>query len=65
MPDKICPVCRQPYIKKQEFTVVIRYYHAPPKPNCEQRLGMPDNPNKVESTPPDVRRRKSARKGKK
>ncbi|HLM79018.1 MAG TPA: hypothetical protein VK302_00155 [Terriglobales bacterium] len=65
MPNKICPVCREPYIKKEEFTVVITYYHAPPKPNCEQRLGLPGNHNKVESTQPDVGRRKSARRGKK
>jgi hypothetical protein len=61
MPDKLCPVCEQPYVEKQEFTTVIVYVHAPPKPNCEQRVGLPVTPNKAEGTRPDVLRRKPRR----
>jgi hypothetical protein len=64
MPDEICPVCGQPYIKKREFTAVIVYDHIPPIPSCEQRLTMPHNPNKAESTQSDVLRRKLALKSK-
>ena len=57
MSDELCPVCNEPYNKKWELSTVTTYYHTPPKPNCEQ-YAMPGNPNKAESTPPDVLRRK-------
>jgi hypothetical protein len=63
MPDKICPVCNEPYDRKQEFSTVTTYYHTPPKPDCK-RYAMPGNPDKAETTPPDVRRRQDALKSK-
>ena len=61
MPDKLCPICEQPYVEKQEFTAAIVYVHAPPKPNCEQHLGLPTNPHKAETTPLGVLRRQPRR----
>ncbi len=57
MSDELCPACNEPYNKKRELSTVTTYYHTPPKPNCDQ-YAMPGNPNKAESTPPDVLRRK-------
>jgi hypothetical protein len=58
MSDEFCPVCGTPYINKQEFTTVVRYLHQSPIPPCEQRTGLPENPNEAETTQPDVLRRK-------
>ena len=64
MSGDLCPVCNEPYVDSREFTTVITYYHTPPKPNCDQSVTMPGNPNKAESTQPDVLRRKDALKSK-
>jgi hypothetical protein len=58
MSDELCPVCHKTYTKKREFETTIVYHHIPPTPNCEQRVGLPINLNKAESTPPSVLRRK-------
>jgi hypothetical protein len=63
MSENICPVCKEPYDRKQELSTVTTYYHTPPKPDCKQ-YAMPGNPNRAETTPSSMRRRQDALKSK-
>jgi hypothetical protein len=56
MQDKICPVCNKPYSEEKGVETEIKYVHPSGK-SCTLR-SMPGNPNKDESTPPNVTRRK-------
>ncbi len=58
MPNELCPICEKPYVKKREYETATVFEHTPPTPPCEQRVGLPINPNKAETTQPDVLRRK-------